>query len=339
MELSRTRRTFLAAASSSFLLHARGELPGEAVKLIDPATEFEVIRVTAEKHNSWLPAGENRALTRKGDALIFASDRSGSVQLYRHDFKPNKLRPLTEASKLIVDSFTLDANDKHVLYMDNGRLMRAGSHGGGARSLLSLPDGASRFDVAGDTYFIAAGRKLSRGASEIATFDDAITSLSTRPGQPSGAVVAGGSLFSFSLNGSPRKLAADVLCARWSPTGEALFVLIKTSGLPELREVNPQSGESTLVAKTSQFGYFQRNGDASVFLGASSSLAQPNLVLLLRSAKRELTIAEHRASSAALTRAAFSPNSARLAFQTDRSGKSVVYAMAVEKLVEQTDEV
>jgi hypothetical protein len=117
-----------------------------------------------------------------------------------------------------------------------------------------------------------------------------------------------------------------------------VLYLKRTASLTELREVAVESGEDTLVARTSQFGYFQRNADASVFLGASGRAAQPNLVLLLRSVKRELTVSEHKASSAALTRAAFSVNSSRLVYQTDRAAKMVIYAMNVDKLVEQTDE-
>ena len=77
---------------------------------------------------------------------------------------------------------------------------------------------------------------------------------------------------------------------------------------------------------------------SSVFLGASSSKASPHILLLLRSVKRELTICEHRASDARFSRAVFSPNSTRMAFQTDRHEKIVIYSMAVERLIERTEE-
>ncbi|MBM3784233.1 MAG: hypothetical protein FJW30_07715 [Acidobacteria bacterium] len=340
MTLVRTRRTFLAAASSSFLLTARGGgAPGEAVKIMDPATEFELIRVAAEKHNSWLPPGENRALTRKGDALIFASDRSGVPQLYRHEFKPNRIRQLTAAAKLDTNAFSLDSAGKHVQYFDGGRMMQVNGGGGREKRLFDLPAGATCFDTVEDTIVLAAGNRLFRGTELVAQAEAAISNLTLRPRSAGAAFLSGGALYYSALNGSAKKLAGSAICARWAPDGGTILYLAKTAALPEIREVNPDSGEEAFVVRTSQFGYFQCNGDASVFLGVSGSLAQPNLVLLLRTVKRELTVSEHRASSAAITRAAFSANSSRLVYQTDRTGKMAVYAMAVDKLVESTDEV
>jgi hypothetical protein len=108
--------------------------------------------------------------------------------------------------------------------------------------------------------------------------------------------------------------------------------------LNEIREVVPEGGTDTLVAKTSQYVHFMRNGDATVFLGASGSQASPHLLVLLRSVKRELTICEHRCSDARLSRAVLSPNSVRVAFQTDRHGKLVIYSMAVDRLIEATED-
>jgi oligogalacturonide lyase len=100
--------------------------------------------------------------------------------------------------------------------------------------------------------------------------------------------------------------------------------------------VNPDTGAEQRVARTSQYAAFAPNGDASVFVGASRSKAQPNIVLLLRAVKREFTLCEHRASHPALASPVFSPDSRRVYFQSDHEGKSALYSVNVELLVEPT---
>jgi oligogalacturonide lyase len=91
------------------------------------------------------------------------------------------------------------------------------------------------------------------------------------------------------------------------------------------------------VANTSQFVGFGGNGDSSVFVGASGSKASPYVLLLVRAVKRELTLCEHHSSDPAQVNPVFSPNSQRIVFQSDRDGKMAIYAMVVDRLVEQTE--
>ncbi len=74
-----------------------------------------------------------------------------------------------------------------------------------------------------------------------------------------------------------------------------------------------------------------------MFVGASGSKASPYLLLLIRAGKRELTLAEHRASDAALVNPIFAPNSQFVVFVSDRHGKPAIYWIAVDKLVSETD--
>lgn len=349
MRAAWTRRTFLSAASTSSLLFAsRGqETAGEAKKFIDPATEFEVLRISAPGRAAWLPYPENRAFTRKGDALIFASDREGAPQLFRHHFKQNKLKALTGASKLNTDSFTLTAGDKTLLYFDGSRLMAGSLNGGKEREVFATPGELGlKLRVApsddGAVIVVANQRRVvwasGKRASDVAEASSDISCLSVRPRRMEVSFVAGGRMRCVGLDGKkeiPLKTAdGEIIDAQWSADGAALLYLIRSGGLPELRELNLEDGTDSRIARTSQFAQFQRNGDASVFLGTSASKASPYLVLLLRSPARELPICEHRSPDA---RAVFSPNSARLAFQSDRDGKMAVFAMSVEKLVEETD--
>jgi oligogalacturonide lyase len=60
------------------------------------------------------------------------------------------------------------------------------------------------------------------------------------------------------------------------------------------------------------------------------------VLLLLRVARREFTLCEHKASDAALVQPIFSPDSQSVFFQSDREGKPAIYRVRVEKLVEET---
>jgi oligogalacturonide lyase len=106
--------------------------------------------------------------------------------------------------------------------------------------------------------------------------------------------------------------------------------------ISEVREVKPEEGKERCVSKTSQFAAFSPNEDDSVFVGASRSKAQPNIILLLRSAQRELTLCEHHSSNPMDVRPAFSPDSRRVYFQSNREGKPAIYSVNVEQLVEPT---
>ncbi len=107
--------------------------------------------------------------------------------------------------------------------------------------------------------------------------------------------------------------------------------------LNNIREFDPDANEDRRVADTSQYVHFGRNADASVFAGASSSKASPYILLLVRSVKRELALCEHRASDPTQVAPIFSPNSQRVFFHSDRHGKTAIYSVRVERLVEETD--
>ena len=127
---------------------------------------------------------------------------------------------------------------------------------------------------------------------------------------------------------------------RWTADGRGLQYLNRPADprkLTALREFIPETGADAAIAETTQFIRFHGNGDSSVFIGASGSKASPYLLLLTRTAKRELALAEHRSSSAALVNPTFAPNSQFVIFVSDRHGKPAIYWIAVEKLVTETD--
>lgn len=345
----------MLAAAPVALFAAKGqESPGEAKKFLDAATEFEVLRVTGLEHNAWLPLASNRAFTRKGEALLFASDAGGTPQLYRHDFKLNRIRQMTDAAALNTNLFQWTAGDKGILYLDGTKLTQTG--GARDRVVHEFPAGweqSPRMAVSEDGLTIAAsssnGQKTriivtGKAASALEDVNGDIGTLYVRPRHSGVSFISGGGLW-YAATGARRakqvKTApGEVLSSHWTADGASLLYLLKPAEagrLTEIRETVPETNKDSFVAKTSQFVHFVRNGDATVFLGASGSVASPHLLVLLRSVKRELTICEHRCSDARLSRAVLSPNSTRMAFQTDRHGKLVVYSMAVDRLIESED--
>jgi len=128
--------------------------------------------------------------------------------------------------------------------------------------------------------------------------------------------------------------------AQWSPDGRTVLYLnypAERGKLHNLREFTPDTNEDKMIAPTTQFVGFGPNADASVFVGASGSKASPHVLLLVRAVKRELTLAEHRASNPAMVAPVFSPNSQRVFFSSDQHGKPAIYTMSVERLVEETE--
>jgi len=134
--------------------------------------------------------------------------------------------------------------------------------------------------------------------------------------------------------------AGRVRQAIWSPEGQSVLYLHEPAvegGSAAIREQDVDSHADRLVAKTSQYACFARNANATVFVGASRSKAGPYLLLMLRLTRRELALCEHRSVDAFACSLAFSPDSQRLFFQGDKEGKSVVYSMKLDRLVEKTD--
>jgi Tol biopolymer transport system component len=108
--------------------------------------------------------------------------------------------------------------------------------------------------------------------------------------------------------------------------------------LRNIRQFTPDTNEDKAISDTTQYACFERNADASVFVGASASKASPHVLLLVRAVGRELTLCEHRASNPAMVAPIFSPDSRNVFFTSDQHGKPAIYRIAVDKLVETTEE-
>ncbi len=331
-------------------------IASEQKKYRDPATEFELTRLTDPAASScFLPAAPKRAISQRNNVLIYCSDRTGTPQVFRMDLKNGESRQITTASSLDMSTVSMLPDDRSVCYCDGESIEVAGAR---RRTIYTPDEGWARaeaFAVTDDgNHVVLSEKKGDRLRLRLVTMarqsgvtiaDSAIpvTAVAPRPKRAGILYTREDGLWLVNYDGQQnRKLRTgqgSIGAALWSADGRSIYYIHQPAGSKarELRECTPDSNEDKFVAPTTQFVAFTRNSDASVFVGVSGSKASPYILLLLRLARRELTVAEHRASDAKAVAVQFSPNSQRLFYQTDREGKPAIYSMALERFVELTE--
>jgi oligogalacturonide lyase len=354
------RRAFLSLMSAPAIWGASGkgqEASGERQRFLDPTTEFEVVRMTSPDHVSILPSNTGRAVSKRAEFFVCGSDRGQQMQAYRIDVKTGKSRQLTEVDALEPETMTLAGADRWLYAIDGRRLLQINIGSLRDRVIAEMSESARKLSVSEDGLNAVFAEKegdktvlrfTPTGKPQLQTvakFDGVLTEVGVRPKRAGLFYVRDGGLWLASFDGRENRLLktapGQVLEAQWTPDGKAIFYLVQPEGsgrLNEIHEFSPDNNVDALLAKTSQFVRFTPNGDGSVFLGASGSKAQPTLLLLLRTVRRELTICEHKCSDPRFANPTFSPNSQRVFYQTDRHGKMVIYSMAVERLVDPTED-
>jgi oligogalacturonide lyase len=358
-----SRRGFVSSFAAAGVGFAAGRgqvISSEIRRFADAATELEVFRLTDPAHQSWLPGYTGRAVSKHGNFLIFAGDFSGSVQAYRMDLKSGQSRALTDAAHLDAGSLTLSPDERGVCFLDGGSLFLTNLSNLRSREIYRSPEGfgaghgLSLSDDGLYAAFVEQKSGLNRlqlvtmrtgTAQTLLESADPLSDPMPRP-RRAGMLYRRGAeeLWLVDFDGAQNRrlrLAPGGLAnALWSTDGKSVLYLNVPSDrgqLNNLREHIPDTNDDRFISNTTQFATFNRNADSSVFVGASGSKASPYVLLLVRSVKRELTLCEHRASDPRLVSPIFSPNSQRVLFQSDRDGKMALYAMAVERLVEETE--
>jgi len=359
-----SRRTFLAAIPSVCVAAAtKGSLlPSSLTRYPDPTTEFPVFRLTDPGHTSVLPPHYARALSRKGNFLLYASDASGNMQAYRLDLKSGQARLLTEAENLDPACLTLAADERSFSYVDAGRLYSSSLSSLRPRQVYRAPDGyqptgmsiaedglfAALVERNGSHYRLQLIRMMDGMATTLAEGNEANDELSDplpRPRRASVLYRRAGGVWLANLDGKQnyrlRLADGQAATALWSPDGRSVLYLnvpADARKLRNLREFTPDTNEDKVISDTSQYACFGRNADGSVFVGASGSKASPYVLLLVRAVHREFTLCEHRASNPAMVSPVFSANSQNVFFSSDQHGKPAIYRIALDRLVEATEE-
>jgi oligogalacturonide lyase len=325
----------------------------------DPATEFQVFRLTNPANESWMPAYYNRAASRRGHFLVYASDRAGTVQAYSMDLKSGQSHQLTNETGLMPATLGLMPDEKNICCVAGGSLQIFNLSNFRSRTLYHSSDGYEPGDgvsVSDDgLYVFLVERNGERhrlrlipvrgGApSTVLEANEPLSDPIPRPKRAGVMYRRGSDVWLVNFDGAQNrklKLASGATGpANWSPDGRQVEYLNfpqETGQLHNLREFTPDTNDERQIARTTQFVHFGENTDGSVIVGASGSKASPYVLLLVRSVKRELTLCEHKASNPARVAPVFSPDSQRIFFQSDRHGKNAIYAMNVERLVSETD--
>ena len=331
-------------------------VPTEAKKFADSATELDVVRLTNPEHTAVMTAPWLRSISRNQGFLLYASDRTGSMQAWRMDLKNGESRLLTDAEGLDPATLALTPDERSFYFWDRNTLMRCYFTGVRTVEVYRLPEASGRvpgFAVSEDGLYAAFG--MGTGALQLLDLIRRTVTTLTQPKAETGDPLfrphraqvlyrRAGTLRLVDFTGHndrPLKTAegGTVGPARWAPNGRSVFYLHFPGEheLNTIRELTPDENTDKLISKTSQFVQFGVNGDGSVFVGASRNSGSPYVLLLLKVTRRELTLCEHHASDPAAVSPVFSPDSQRIFFQSDWEGKPAIYRIRVEKFVEETD--
>jgi hypothetical protein len=362
-----SRRYFLAAIPGVCYAATTGKgsvLPSVVSRYADPSTEFPVFQLTDPEHTSVLPPHYARAVSRKGNFLLYASDASGSMQAYRLDLKTGQARLLTDAEDFNPACFTLLADERSFCYADRGGLQLSSltslrprqvypaQEGFQATGLSITDDGlsAALVEQKGSRYRLQWIRMMDGMATTLVETDEDMSDPAPRPRRASVLYRRAGGVWLANTIGPQnagkqnyrlRLADGQALSATWTPDGkDVLYLNLPTDPrkLRNIRQFTPDTNEDKAISDTTQYACFERNADASVFVGASASKASPHVLLLVRAVGRELTLCEHRASNPAMVAPIFSPDSRNVFFTSDQHGKPAIYRIAVDKLVETTEE-
>lgn len=339
---------------------AAGRLSGpEWRRYSDPATELDVLRLTDPAFSSGMTASHLRQFTRRGESLLYWSDRYqadpvGARQAFLLDLKNGDSKQLTEAAALDPSSLSLSLDEHAFFFFDGRSLKQAPLSGTRPREIHAVPADVVRtgFTIGADGSAIFCERRggktrilsvLRQQTRRIIEIDREIDEVMARPRRAQIFYRTGDRFWLVNSDGSGNrelKIAPGRTGeALWIPSGRTLIYLHIPDDAKELitlREHTPDENTDTLLAKTSQFVSASPNGDASVFTGASRSRASAYVLILLRVARRELTLCEHHASDPAMVRPVFTPDSQNVLFVSDRHGKPALYQVHVARFVEET---
>src|SRR5579875_275092 len=339
----------------------------EVYRYLDEATEFQVHRLTDPAYTSTLPGPVSRAISRNSGSLLYCSDRTGSPQAFRLNLKSGDQQQLTDHKDLDGRSLTLLPDGRSFCFLAGRTIYLCPLSNLRERPVYTVAEG---WEPAGGLHVAANGGQLFfvEERSQQDSAESRLRAVSLAQGaartvletpfrmadpleRPQHAQIlfrqAGGGFWLGGLMGTnggqtQLKLAGGGTGpAFWSADGKTLLYLNfpdDFKGLNNIPENTPETRAVNKVAKTSQYVAFSTNRDASDFVGASRNKASPAVLIMLRITRRELTLCEHRASHPEQVSPLFSPDAQRIYFQSDRHGKSAIYALNVERLVERIDD-
>ena len=361
--MKRSRRWFLSTVPLGCAVALASDrskpIPSAIFEYSDYSTEFPVSRLTDPAYTSFLPAHYGRVMPRKGTFLLYASDLTGRMEAYRMEAKNGVSHQLTEEEGLDPASLTLTPDERELCCIAGSRLLLVHVGNGHVREVYRIPEGyqsgsgmslaadglyAALIEKKGTNYRMRLVRMSDGSAMTLAEAGEEMRDPIPRPKRASVLYGCGNGLWLVNYDGQQnrrlRLADGETGPANWSPDGRTVLYLNYPANehkLHNIRVATPDTNEEAWISDTTQYVAFERNSDASVFVGASGSKASPHVLLLVRSVKRELTLCEHRSSDPRRVAPIFSPDSQHVFFGSDQHGKPAIYSVAVEKFVAQTD--
>src|SRR5262245_53354648 len=104
-----SRRAVLAALAVPVVGQDKAQAPPEWRRYSDPATEFDVLRLTNPEWDSVLPASPGRAIDRRGKTVLCASNRGGSWQPWLVDIGGGHSKQIGSLTEMDAASLTFSS--------------------------------------------------------------------------------------------------------------------------------------------------------------------------------------------------------------------------------------
>ena len=329
-------------------------------RYFDPSTEAEVLVLSDPSNASFLPHPYNRSISSRNGFLIYSTETPNGFQAIRLDIKGGAARLITSAAAMDPRSLALSPDDRSIYFSDGDRLLATGFSGAKPREIYkgSSPEiyrrGISLSEDGATISLLDRDRIVLISTASVGGHSAARVLAEVEPATEQPAISKSGQVF-FRGSGNSihviatapgakpkrRPIEGELGSALWNPDGRSIIFVRLNQGrgiANALFEYSLDTNKESLVGKTSQFVDFGRNADSSVFVGASGSKAQPFILIMLRITRRELALCEHKSSTPATVSPRFAPSSQRIYFQSDRLGKPAIFSVAVEKLVERTEQ-
>ncbi|MGH9646838.1 MAG: oligogalacturonate lyase family protein, partial [Bryobacteraceae bacterium] len=275
-----SRRLFLASIPGICVAATTGKgsvLPSVIFRYADPSTEFPVFRLTDPGHTSVLPPHYARAVSRKGNFLLYSCDASGRMQAHRLDLKTGQARLLTEAENFDPAGFTLLADERNFCYVDGGRLYLSSLTSLRPRQVYRAPEGfqptglsitddgqsAALVERKGSHYRLQWIRMMDGTATTLAEADqenDEIADPAPRPRRASVLYRRGGGVWLANTIGTQnagkqnyrlRLAEGQAAGATWSPDGRTVLYLNVPPDphkLRNIREFTPDTNEDKAIS-------------------------------------------------------------------------------------------
>lgn len=307
---------------------------GEFILFLDRLTENPVARLTTPSYAAFLARPEYKCVSKDRKYLWCASDRSGSMAIHRIDLKNGSVQHVVDAPQIASGCFSLDSN--RLLFLDGSDLREVGASGGQPKTVAN---GIDAFTVTHGIVATISANKLQNNSGQTVTTEAESPLLLSPNGDACLFARASGAEYwvsSLDPTAKPVRVAqGQISSPAWSADSTTVFFLrTSNSGGVSLSAVSVRDRREIPVGPTSKYAVFSCNSDDTVFVGASASRAQPLISVLLHATGRELPLCEHRTSSPASANPIFSPDNRRVYFQSDREGKSAIYSVNTELVVD-----